>query len=113
MAIPEDIPDFPFPKPLELENLEQLPADLIHAMTPVEVGEKIRDAAASIARSYMQHTPSSQANYEECFILVSSSLTEIGHSIPGQLGNMLVGTSRQAAEEASGQFFPDETLKNG
>ncbi len=111
MTFPEDIPDFPFPKPHELEKLEQLPPEVIHAMTPVEVDEKVREAAASLAKSYMLHAP--EPNYEECFLLVSGALTETGGAIPGQLGALLVGTSRQAAEEACGSYFPDETLKNG
>lgn len=111
MACPDDIPDFPFPKPRELEKLERLPPEVIHAMTRVEMEEKIRDAAVSLAKVYMLNTPS--ADFDECLLLVSGALSETGGSIPGQLGALMVGTSLQTAEDACRDYFPDDTMRHG
>lgn len=113
MPRPDDIPDFPFPKPKELEKLELLPPEVIHAMTRVAIEEKIHDAALSLAKIYMRNTPPSKASFDECAMWVSMALLETGGSIPGQLGTYMVGTSRQVAEDVSRDYFPDETLRGG
>lgn len=113
MTRPDDVPDFPFPKPKELEKLELLPPDVIHAMTRVAIEEKIHEAAVSLAKIYMRSTPPSKASFDECVMWVSMALSETGGSIPGQLGAHMVGTSRQVAEDVSRDFFPDETLRHG
>lgn len=113
MNYPDDVPDFPFPKPKELESLEKFPLDVINGMKRVEIIERIRNAAISLATAYMRHTPPEKANYEECFSIVSSALKEMGSSIPGQLGSLMVGTGEKAAEDACRDFFPDDTLRHG
>lgn len=110
MTRPDDVPDFPFPKPKEIEKIEQLPPEIIHAMTRVEMEEKIREAATSLAQAYFNCSPSEKANYEECLLLVSAALTETGGAVPGQLGSLLVGTSQKAASEAARELFPNSII---
>lgn len=113
MVRPDDIPDFPFPKPKELENLELLPPEVIHAMTRVAMEEKIHDAAVRLAKVYMLNTPATKASFDECAMWVSMALTDTGSAIPGQLGALMVGTSRHVAEDVSRDYFPDDTLMHG
>ncbi|MCE5319055.1 MAG: hypothetical protein LLG04_17045 [Parachlamydia sp.] len=113
MGRPDDIPDFLFPKPWELEQLELLPPEIIHAMTRVAMEEKIHDVAVTMAKLYMLHTPPSKASFDECSTLVSMVLKETGGSIPGQLGALMVGTCQQVAEDVSRDYFPDDTLRHG
>jgi hypothetical protein len=108
MPWPPDVPDFLFKKPLELEKLEKLPPEIIHAMTRVEIDEKIRDAADSLSKSYSSCPSSELKNYDKCVAVVSGALSETGSSLPGQLGSLMVGTGYDAAQRSCRQFFPEE-----
>lgn len=104
-----DIPDFPGEKPYLLEKLENLPPEMINAMTGLEVSEHVRDAANSLARGYHHDCKKNRDyGYQECVLLVSGALSQTGSSLSGQLGASMVGKSQTAASEACRVYFPEE-----
>lgn len=107
MEKPQDIPDMSLSKPKFIEKLEQLPSDIIHAMTQVEVEEKIRDAAESVAAKYYKKYGDDGGNYPECVRTVSGILSELGQDLPGQLGLTMIGKSKGASEQACAEYYSE------
>lgn len=103
-----DVPDISAKKPRELEKIEKLPISVLNAMTPLELEEKIRDAADGLAKSYMQ-AAKERATVDECIIFVAGALTQTGGAIDGKAGAAMVGKSDHAAETACKQLFKDVT----
>lgn len=108
MTWPPDVPSFPIKKPHTIEKLEKLPKEILNAMTFVEMEEKIRDAAVSLAHAYNNLKTSREVSYEECVLYVSGALTETGGDINNELGERMIGESQSAASHACREFFPDE-----
>lgn len=103
-----DVPDISVKKPRELAKIEELPISLLNAMTPLELDEKIRDAADGLAKNYVK-AAKEKATLDECIYFVSGALTQTGGAIDGRAGAAMVGRSDRAAETACKQLFPDET----
>ena len=103
-----DVPDINVKKPRELEKIEELPISVLNAMTPLELDEKIRDAADGLAKNYVK-AASGKATVDECILFVSGALTQTGAALNGKAGAAMVGKSDKAAENACKQLFKDAT----
>lgn len=111
MSWPPDVPDFPIKKPYEIEKLERLPRNILNAMTKVEIEEKIRDAADSLAKTYF-HTKQETGSMDECALIVSGALEQTGSSINGKLGTLMIGTSKEASQRACKRYYPEHPFPN-
>ncbi len=106
-----DVPDLPMNKPHELERLEQLPHSILNAMTRTEIDEKIRDAADSLAQEY-HRVNGEQGSLSECVLIVGGALSQTGNSISGHLGQIMVGTSTEAATHACADYYHEHPSPN-
>ena len=104
-----DIPDFLNEKPQEIENIEKLTAEMMNAMTGLEIGEHIENAAHALAKSYYNLCQNRRDyGYEESVMVVAGALSELGASLESKLGTAMVGESVHAAKKASRHYFPEE-----
>lgn len=101
-----DVPDLPFEKPKKLEDLEETPPQILHAMTSVELEEKVRDAAESLASAYYKHSLQ-EGSLDDCTSLVSGVLQQLGSSIDGDAGPVIVGISHHEAHQACKLYYPE------
>lgn len=111
MNWPPDVPDFPMKIPHEIEKLENLPKNLLNAMTDVEAKEHIRDGANGLAGAYY-NSRKEKGSLSECKLFVSSALRQTGSAIGGKLGNLMVGTSDEASECACERLYPERPYPN-
>ncbi len=83
----------------------------MNAMTGLEIDEHIENAAHALAKSY-HHSCKKRTDYgyEDCVMMVSGALSQLGASLDNKLGSTMVGESLEAAKRASREFFPDEDL---
>lgn len=105
-----DVPDLPFEKPVEIEELEQMDRRVLDSMPGVEVDEKVDDVADAVARAYKRE--SSESSYDECVEVVSTALTVTGSSIGGHVGTALIARSEHAAKTACQLAFPEHHGNN-
>jgi hypothetical protein len=104
-----DIPDFLNEKPHEIENIEKLTVEMMNAMTGLEIDEHIENAAHALAKSYYNLCQNrTDYGYEECVMIVSGALSELGASLDSKLGSAMVGESVHAAKKASREYFPED-----
>lgn len=105
---PSDVPNIPLKKPRALEKLEKQSSEILNAMTPVELDEKIEDVARALAENYAEQM-GKDATYDGCLMVVSEALTQTGASIENRkTGDRMIGTCDAKAKEACKILFPDE-----
>jgi hypothetical protein len=103
-----DIPDFLNEKPREIEILEEFTPEMMNAMTGLEVNEHIENAAHALAKSYYNFCQNrTDYGYDECVMIVSGALSELGASLDCKLGTTMVAESISAAKKASREYFPE------
>ena len=111
MTWPPDVPDYPIKKPREIENIERMPPEILNSMRKVEIDEKIGDAADSLAKSYFD-SYKEKGSLSECSLIVSGAQKQTGSSIGGNLGMSMVAESKEKAEEACKEYYPDHPFPN-
>ena len=102
---PDDVPAFPFKKPRQVEEFEQLSTDQLNSMVGSEVKEKIDDVAFSIAKTYEKQQNSS---YEGCVSIVSEMLMVTGGAINHKVGQVMVGSGDSVARRICSEIFPED-----
>lgn len=107
MPSDENTPSNALTKPPQLIHLEQLSAEQLNAMTPVEVEERIEEAAYALADNY-QHEM--QGGYKECVETVSTILFSTGAAINTQVGHLMVAKCEAYAAGACRIYFPEIEL---
>lgn len=100
-----DTPDLPFKKPEVLEKIEQMGLDQRESLDPQEMEAHIDEAAYSLAKAYKKLE---ESDYEGCVAVVHSALNEMGGSIDGKMGSLMVGKSEQSAKAACKLAFEEE-----
>lgn len=97
-----DVPNLPFKKPVEVEELEEMGYDQREAMDYQEMSERINSIAYILAESCQKQGFSSRT---ECSAIIHSALTELGASFSGRFGAKMVALSESAAKEACKEVF--------
>jgi hypothetical protein len=102
-----DVPNLPFPKPIQLERLEKIRREQWNAMDEVEVNEHVQEAADGMAYTYRK---TGGNDYNMCISIIISALTEMGGALGGEAGAFMVGNSTEAAHQACRVAFPEDEV---
>lgn len=92
-----DTPNLPFKKPQQLEKLEKMSPEERNSMDPYAMEQSIQEVANVIAKTYQTKKI---GDFEGCLSLIQSALSEMGNSLGGSFGAVMVGRRILAAEEA-------------
>lgn len=101
-----DVPNLFFKKPKKLADLEQLSSSEREAMDFVEIEERVRDVANSLAEAYQKQN--TNADFDGCVSIVSTAISETGGSLGGKMGARMVALGNQSAQKACRIYFPQE-----
>lgn len=104
MSLDQDIPNLYFEKPKKVTELLELSLEQREAMDLVEIEERVRDTADSLAEGYKNNNKN--GDYEGCVEVVSTALKEIGGSLGGKMGARTVGIGDNCAHNACRLHFP-------
>lgn len=101
-----DVPNLFFKKPKKLAELEKLSASQREAMDFVEIEERVRNVANSLAEAYQKQNAS--GDFDGCVSIVETALSETGGFLGGKMGARMVALSQKSAQNACRIYFPEQ-----
>jgi len=105
MTSGQDIPNLPFKKPKQIEDIETLDVKIREAMDTIEIENRVFGIAHNLADAYYKNNGRDPTT---CIAIITTALEELGGFLSGRFGSHMISISEEAANEACKKVFPED-----